>query len=238
MENLSPWLSRSYNDLLGVADASHALDDLGGEETVGKILSIIKDAGLSSCIGIRLLHKHNDISEAEVMLEAAVTDDEGFALMTSAVPAGNAAGAVSNSWRFTDEGYVPCEFSNSELLVEPKFSIDEHRTTFNHVAEALRDYRAERILGPSINYSEYVKAARPHDNAKFLEKTDVENRANVLRYISLEDPVFRGSVKTKWCIDQTPGVGGEFIWMASCSCFCSVFPQGGHQGTKTHRYNP
>lgn len=228
-------LSESYNSLLGIADANRQLTQLGGEKIVGELLSVVRDAGLQETIGIRLLHKHNDISVDEVMLEYTAIDDAGFALITSAQKSAGGVGMICNSWRSTVYGYIPVEFSWPGLLVSDDFSASEHGRFFEKLAEALKDLDAESLLGPSLNYGPYVASYSPATDAAFLERTDSDNRSNVVRYVLRDDVAFMNSAKTKWHAMQIINANGKLAWTTACNCFCSVLPQGGHQGTKTHR---
>jgi hypothetical protein len=235
MDDLIPELHESYNGLLGIVEANRALRTIGGEETVGKILSVIADAGLEDVVGIRLLHRHNNISGDEMMFESDVIDPEGFALITSAVRTSQIEESSSNSWQFTASGYLPTEFSDPNLLADPDFSVKDHQRTFNYLSEALCDYRAETVLGPCVNYSEFVTSFSPGANSAFLEKTDSDHRLNVVRYISITDSAFINSAKTKWLAKRIIDDQGIRKWTTACSCYCAVFPAGGHQGTKYHQ---
>lgn len=227
--------SRSYNHLLRIAEASRALSRLGGEETVGKILTVIKDEGLEEIIGIRLLHRHNEISEDEVMFESPIVDEEGFALVTAATPLSQVVSMTANCWQSTTSGYIPGEYSDPVLLADAAFVVADHKLIFDRLSEALCDHRVESVLGPCLNYSAEVISRKPEMNAAFLEKTDEDNRANVVRYISIADPSFINSAKTKWLAKRQITDDGVWTWATACTCYCAVFPGGGHQGTKYHR---
>lgn len=235
MKMSSEIIAGSYNSLFGIADASRELDRRGGDQVVGKYLKVIYDAGFGKEIGLRLLHKHNDISPREVMLESEFFDDEGFALVTEATPVSDRPDIIPNSWIATPQGYIAVEFSKRSLLQPVVHEIDE---MLQELAKTLLSDEMADILGPSINYSEFVDAQAPYSDSAFLEKTDYEHRANVVRYVQRGDPAIRHSAKTKWHAKRTRDHDGNPVWLASCNCFCSVAPQGGHLGTKTHRYTP
>lgn len=237
MKHLSMYEKKSYNSLFGIADANREWHKSGGDETVGNLLSVIADAGLGDVIGLRLLHKHNDIYGNELMLETAALDSEGFFLSTSPVDSLMDGQGVCNSWQLTKDGFVPVEFSTPSLLAEPYFDMHEHRETFEKLAKKITAFGVEKILGPCINYSKFVASYSPAADSAFLEKTDSDKRANVVRYVEMSDPNFLNSTKTKWHARKTLDASGAPKWLTACSCFCSVMPQGGHQGTTTHRYS-
>jgi hypothetical protein len=228
--------ARSYNDLMDVQSANRALEERGGEKVVERYLSIIAEAGLQNEVGIRLLHKHNDLHTDEVMLEADILDEEGFALVTAATSESKLVQCACNSWQASPEGYVPIEYSTSKL-VDPSFSINEHERVFSHLSEALIRDGMSDLLGPCVLYSNYVADFSPSEDAAFLEKTDVDSRSNVVRYVLRDDVAFTRSSKTKWHAKQMIDASGRLVWMTACNCFCSVAPEGGHQGTTTHQYS-
>ncbi|GEM_PF-2715795 len=230
--------AHSYNALLQVADASLALCRYGGEVTVGRLLSVIQRFGLQDRLGIRLLHKHNDILPTEIMYESSFIDLEGFALSTKAVAYASIGSLVPNSWQFVDGSYVPCEYADPSLVVDPEVDLGTYAEALREVGLILRETGTENLLGLCVHYSSFVDRHDPFERSALLEKTDVEERANVVRYVNRDDPAFTNSAKTKWRAVQSIDSEGNVGWTTACKCFCSVFPEGGHVGTKTHQYNP
>ncbi|MBC8647930.1 hypothetical protein GYM54_20615 [Pseudomonas sp. MTM4] len=230
--------ARSYNALNPISEATRILADLGEEETVGKLLSVIQRYRLQGELGIRLLHKHNDILDDEIMYESALFDTDGFALETKAIPKSECQALVANSWQLTGHVFMPVEFSDPALLVCPSFDIARHPDVLRELAQVLHETGAEYLLGPCLLYGTFVESHAPYQDSAFLEKTDTENRANVVRYVEMKDISFRNSAKTKWRAVQAIDDAGNLFWTTACNCFCSVFPSGGHQGTTSHRYTP
>ena len=229
--------AHSYNALLPIADANRALSRFGEEVIVGRLLSVIQRFGLQDKLGIRLLHKHNDILPSEVMYESSLFDLEGFALSTKAVTRAEVSLMVPNSWQLVDGAYVPVEFSDPLLVSDPEVRPETHTEVLREIGLILRETGTESILGPCLHYGSYVESHDPFERSAFLEKTDFDDRANVVRYVDLDDPAFTNSAKTKWRAIQSVDSEGNVVWTTACNCFCSVFPQGGHQGTTTHRYS-
>jgi hypothetical protein len=225
--------AKVYNKLMEVVAANRAFQERGGEDAVGRYLSIIAEGGLQDHLGIRLLHKHNDLADDEIMLETDVIDGEGFALVTAATPTSRPMPQVCNSWQATPHGYAPIEFSRAEL-VDPSFCNHKSRRVLATLADALNADGMADLLGPCVMYSRYVAQYAPLSDAAFLEKTDTTNRANVVRYVVRDDISFQNSAKTKWHAKMTTDAAGRTVWMTACNCFCSVLPEGGHQGTTTH----
>lgn len=227
-----------YNALLPISDANRALTRLGEDETVGRLLSVIQRFGLQDRLGVRLLHKHNDISADEVMYESSSFDSEGFAITTTAIVQSHINSMAPNSWQFVEGRYVPVEFSDPILVSDPHLEIDAFNGLLQEISNVLIETGTANLLGLCLHYSSYVEDHDPFERSAFLEKTDFDNRSNVVRYVSLNDVAFMNSAKTKWRAVQAVDAEGNLVWTTACNCFCSVFPQGGHQGTTTHRYTP
>lgn len=223
-----------YNDLIDVSDSSARIEELGGDNFVGNFLSIIAEEGLAHRIGLRLLHKHNDITDDEIMCETLQADEEGPALVTTAVKRSSNVDCTVNSWRFLNNKMVPVEFSDADLLFD---DIDSTalNNLFEKLGKALVDADASDLLGPCVNYAPTVTSLAPNQNSAFLEKTDIKTRSNIVRYVDRESVDFTVSVKTKWLAIRATDEGGEPAWITACTCFCAVFPEGGHQGTTYHR---
>jgi hypothetical protein len=111
MFQLSAERSASYDALLTIREAQRAFRERDGDTAVDALLSIVSAAGAESVVGVRLLQKHKDISACEIMLEVDAVDDEGFALVTSAVAYDGVQPVVNNSWRMTQRDFTPVEFS-------------------------------------------------------------------------------------------------------------------------------
>jgi hypothetical protein len=235
MRDTTTCVEKSYNSLLDVADAHRKLESLGGDDALAPLLSVIFEAGLEAFIGIRLLHKHNDISADEIMHERMVVDDEGFSLVTAAMPRADVVDVACNSWQLSDTGYIPVEYSDSNLLCAG-FDVKKYASVLGDLARLIRSGGVADILGPCLNYSEAVGLHAPSADSAFLEKTDAVVRSNVVRYVLRDDVAFTNSAKTKWQAQRVVDASGKVTWMTACNCFCSVLPSGGHQGTTTHRY--
>ncbi|MBD3895946.1 hypothetical protein IEI94_08800 [Halomonas sp. ML-15] len=238
MESIVRSQAHSYNALLTIADANRALSRFDEDATVGRLLSVIQHYELQDKFGIRLLHKHNDILPSEVMYETSFIDSEGFALSTKAVAKSEVTSMVTNSWQFVGGEYLPVEFSDPLLVSDAKVDLEVYADALHEIRLILEETGTEGLLGPCLHYGPHVERHDPFQQSAFLEKTDFEDRANVVRYVDSGDPAFTNSAKTKWRAVQVVDADGNVAWTTACNCFCSVFPQGGHQGTTTHRYNP
>ena len=81
-----------------------------------RLLSVISVHGLSDKVGIRLLHKHNEIYPDEIMAEDYVIDSNGLGLITKATKISHLSERyVPNSWMLRGNSYIPVEFSEKSL---------------------------------------------------------------------------------------------------------------------------
>jgi hypothetical protein len=232
----SDTLTKTYNDLLPIKEATTYLAQNGGDATVSVVLEKIVELGLGDDIGLRLLHKHNDLAIEELMIEREIFDLEGYALITAAVYKAEEP-IAPNSWRLmADSTVIPIEFSAVDILCSPNFDLLANKVKLEELRQVLVSLQVEHVLGPCINYDQRVYGGRNVEDVAFLEKTDTENRINVVRPVDRVDPSFTNSAKTKWYAKKIVGLNGNATWITACNCFCSVFPNGGHIGTKTHTY--
>lgn len=171
------------------------------------------------------------------MLETADYDDEGFYLATTATTPSYDYNMEVNSWRFEDDSIIPVEFSDKKLITSP-FNLENHLKLLSLLSEKARELGVEKILGACLNYSDDVQSKIMQSDAAFLEKTSIEKRENLVRPVLRADKEFINSTKTKWYAKKSNNEDGNLSWTTACNCFCSVFPGGGHEGTKTHGYNP
>lgn len=129
MDQINPGHSSIYNALVPITEAKRSFYERVGDAAVNTLLSIITDANAEAVVGIRLLHKHNDISPSEIMLEVARSDETGFALITAPESRDCAGRIMPNSWQLTNQGFVPVEFSQSGIL-SSGFHINENEDLF------------------------------------------------------------------------------------------------------------
>jgi hypothetical protein len=227
----------NYNALLPVADAASHLAKAGGDAAVIPVLEKIVSLGLGDNIGLRLLHKHNDLRHTEHMFEREFSDEEGHALVTAATGQ-QSQKRVPNSWQLTADGCIAIEYSDPALLCAPDFDVEANAGKLAELYAVLADMKLDHLLGPSVNYDKHVYRGKDISAVAFLEKTDVEHRANVVRMLDHTDPSIANSTKTKWYAQPTVDSNGKTKWLTACNCFCSVSPNGdGHQGTTTHIYS-
>jgi hypothetical protein len=196
----STLIATYYNRLSTVNVADQDLKRHERDAALEALCSVITSHGLEQYLGIRLLHKHNDIEDGEIMVEDAEFDElAGFTLITQPKPLATQDHSwVANSWRFVNQCYVPSEFSHSRLLEGPTVSPTTEKKCFDQLAVALCDLRLEAILGPSLNVGSAVESQRPAGQTILSEITDEENRRNIVRFVNLSEVDESRVIETSW----------------------------------------
>jgi hypothetical protein len=224
-----------YNASLLVDEAHKQLNgSLNKEKALQALCSVIKRHNLASEIGIRLLHRHNDISSGELMVEdVEVGSDKVLTLTTR--PLGVEAITNSeihpNSWKFTDGSYVPFEFSAKRVLADI-VSPETRRACFEDMADVLKQFGVEEWLGPCVNLSPAFEAYKPNANSILSEVSDEDARHNVVRYVDQAEIDPGKTIETSWSVSLSPeGTSPNRV----CTRVCQILPDGRHQGTFVHR---
>lgn len=188
----------TYNRLATVFDADMALQCADRDTIIESLLDLIVDFDLHESVGLRLLHRHNDIGESEVMLEEARVDGQGLALITVACPAATIDSTVAvNSWLLGEDDFVPMEYSRATLLESPEVCPASYPEFFAALAKRLRELKVEKWVGPALIESKSVSEHACGRNV-LLEQSAIDDRANVLRYVSSHEVEAISTVETFW----------------------------------------
>lgn len=243
MQCLKEPVSRTYNGLPEVFQANRDLVGYGRDGAVNPLLSIIRRYDMEKHVGVRLLHKHNEIFDDELMVEDAVTDSHGFSLVTQARLISDLDDdVVPNSWILTDAGFVPLEFSRKHLLRDPNFGPGKYPEMFRDIANKLRELGLSNTLGVAVTPSEFVERQHPASSSRMLETTALDDRANVLRFVDVDDDLL-GQIETFWTTSSESTGPGEPSEPGKekptptigCSRYCPyVQDPPVHQGTYIH----
>jgi hypothetical protein len=237
--------TEAYNALL---DVSVAHDQLSCHKTspIDSLLAVIRAHRLERAIGLRLLHKHHELQASEVMIEDAVVDKAGFALITRATELSKAGDDwVANSWMLCNDGFVAFEHSRKQLLRDPSISPASHPEFFTAFAQELIRTGTAGLLAPALTSSSKVEGLRPQEHDVMIETTALDDRANVLRFARAEEANGPSSVQTFWLASTPPApsptednpMRPDTVQPTRvCTRFCPyVQDPPVHQGTYIHR---
>ncbi|WP_041388681.1 hypothetical protein [Polaromonas sp. JS666] len=236
--------NRSYNKLPTVFDADLALRQRDRDSVIEELLIVIEDHGLQNSVGLRLLHRHNEIAESEVMLEEARFDEHGLALVTLASPVAAVDSTVAaNSWMLDGDEFIAVEYSRASLLQSPGVSPKTQPLFFSALQRKLREFDVETWVGPALIESDFV-SSHSQGRELLLEQSAFDDRANVLRYVSIDEIAPSGVVETFWVASveaatrkspATKAPGGTKTIKKVCKRICpSVQNPPVHQGTFIH----
>jgi hypothetical protein len=231
-------ITTHYNLLPTVIDADQKLKSNDRDVALRTLSSVIVRHGLGRSLGIRLLHKHNDIADGEIMGEDIEIDNAGaFTLVTE--PKNFALRCDeewrANSWKLVKGSYVPLEFSRKDLLADTEISPSAQSQCFSELATVLRVLRLEHLLGPSVNVGPVVEAHRPSGDTILSEITDEEYRRNIVKFVDLSEVDQSKVIETAWYADtHADGPTLAQNCRTVCKRICPSVPGGGHKGTFQH----
>lgn len=191
-------VNNPYNQLQTVFDADSSLQQKGRDAIIEEIIDVIMSFGLQNSVGLRLLHRHNAITVNEVMLEDARFDEHGIALVTLATPVEEIDSTVcANSWMLDGDNFIPCEYSRKSLLKYPDITPNNNQQFFRAMGQKLRQLQVEKWIGPALIESNLVSSYAA-GRELLLEQSALDDRANVLRYVSTDETNPSGFVETFW----------------------------------------
>ena len=231
-----------YNSLLELSEADLALHRSGKDTLVDRLLAIIKKHGMREHVGVRLLHRHNDIALHEAMVEDHIVDSFGFALVTKAKAASSLiSDYVPNSWILSDKYFVPIEFSHRTLISNPTINPMNNALLFGEMAGEIRSLGLSAVVGPSLLGSSFIDYHRPEGATMMIELTAQDDRANVLRFMVENHGDTRENgraIETHWCLTVSGETNGDDknVSTKTCTRICPyVQDPPVHQGTYIHQ---
>ncbi|HEX6095385.1 MAG TPA: hypothetical protein VF432_03590 [Thermoanaerobaculia bacterium] len=227
-----------YNRLPDVRDADVAFQTARDRDAfLGEIGDLICGHGLELYVGVSLLHKHNPVSDDQLMVE--VFDEITYqrpALMMQRMASDIAPGHVPVVFRVADDddALVPMEHSAVEPARDAYTELARRMATFlPPFCATVRKYRYEDLIGLYIVRESLLPVA---EGERLIERIDGERAANVT---SAEiPPTEAGSrlIPTTWWF--TSGEGST-RWCVPRECYskkiCYEPPTGKHEPDVVHR---
>lgn len=146
---VSPAHTFDYNSLESVEEADRIFRSrANADEFLDRAGEILVRAGLDELVAVRLLHKHNDISANEIMLERFETSEEhGETVVTQRTSLGDADQVCTPCiWKCLDNGEIlALEFTTKDMEnIHPAF-FEEHRNVFAAFHALATEFLALRI---------------------------------------------------------------------------------------------
>ena len=202
---LSVFNVSSYNGLKEAEEANQVLLERSNFET------LLKEAGPWICkhemqdyIGLRLLHKHNDLSAGDRMVEYFSDEYDDGALVTGkflpvdessgeplkAVPSIWAAASVEN-----EEPFFALEYTTDEGGRAAYAKISTQQEFLVGLRSILAGHNLEDLIGISSITRLSLKAKA---DQVFMELIDLDLVENVLLLTDVKDPLMSSSIQTSW----------------------------------------
>lgn len=219
----------SYNSLPGVMKAHTAISLLPNfHSTLEEVGHILAKNNLHDVIGISLIHRHNDLSDSEIMFQYSEQLDDGTtALVTARTSIIDIHEPICPmNWRVnTNDSIEPLEYclSSDSELGEDFFT--KNQPIFSDVAEVLERNNIEKLLGLSLLRASELGEA----SSKYIavEYTDSKRGTNIVTLRQRDECI--DFITTLWRFD-----GAE---QQRCIPFQQCVPRSpGHDTTPGHEF--
>jgi hypothetical protein len=215
-----------YNRLPDVLVADATLHGMGKLETLTPLCETILKYGLEDRIGIRLLHNHNQISQDEMMLEQEEIDKDGtYCLSTIATKKTDCENKpYANSWLLNKDFNSPLEYSLDRLVIADSDEIISREDFFNEFSQRLESLNASDLLGLCVLRRKFYEERMPVDAAEpqLIETTDVQRRANVLKFYPHHTFNPDNLIETVWVASRETA---DIESLATCTSTTSCSPR-------------
>lgn len=235
--------ARIYNGLPDVLVASNELSAGNKTEVLDTLCKVILKHRLENTVGIRLLHRHNDIAQQELMLESEERDAEGRYCLSTVAVAQDGTLAAPNSWMLGEDGFQPLEFSlDPFVLAESGLTVRE-KEFYHEFGDTLKSLNVAGLLGPCIINRSFFDKRRPEDSSmlSLIETTDDQRRANVLRFDDESKYKPEQLIETTWMATRPEEEGVTFkCTVGKCTASCAVIihcdanEDGSHTSSSRH----
>ncbi len=210
--------STAYNRLHGIFQSNEEFITLDQDAVLNELANVVLKHQLEDKFGIRLLHKHNEIAEDELMLEQTERGQRGATLTTIARFRASVLGeCYPNSWKLEGKTFVPLEFS-----LDPRVGqVGEAAKVgafFQEFGECLRSLGVSKLLGPCVVDREFFDSEKTSPEAILVETTDEERRANVLMFAEPSEYPPSRLVPATWTVERPTGSPNS---MTGCKTTCA-----------------
>jgi hypothetical protein len=182
MSEVSERLEIIYNTLLSVEAADEVLKINYEKDAVLHSLGrIIAKFDLQDRIGISLLHRHNNISNEQMMCEDLETLPDGRQALSTIRVDRNLVGKsyIPAIWKASEHGPIAIEFTNANFFTEPfdSSTSDRNKAFVEEFSEEVSGKRVAEILGfcllnRALSYNRELES--------LCESIDVRRCANVV----------------------------------------------------------
>jgi hypothetical protein len=214
-----------YNSQLDVISAHNKLVGNGQlPDLLAHAEEMVHKFAVADLFGLRLLHKHNDITDGERMVEfeaqrAMRAGATVPVLETVCVKLGNIESP--SIWAFARNGMpLPLEYSIRLPVAVIQNAMTERREFVEALAREVYERELQDVIGLCMPNFEFASKHVSPDHGIMIERSDHVRRANV---ISVED---RRDIDPSNFIPTTWTFGGAFV---GCGPTCEIEDDGTHK---------
>ena len=212
-----------YNLLMDVSDADIALKQHRYRDALEALGRVLVRNNLNRNIGVRLLHRHNDVGPEEIMLEVPeLTADGANALATIRIKRSEQHEPIPGVWRCRPGGELEvlefvdrCCLSNQEERI-----LEEGKEAFRECGRIIDEFELSDLLGlcfinkPHLRFDRSIEA--------IVELIDEQRSANVVSIKPLSYLEGKTSVETTWQFDSNV----TMQCIANCYSYCIEYSPG------------
>ncbi len=186
-----------YNGLWTVEEANKQVnrnDYQDKADFLKKSAYLLAKYDLKDKLGIRLLHKHNEIESDERMIESEAIVNDEKALITEPVKNSFGNKSVPGVWKIVDGNFYPLEFTNDPLACQLYSDLEIPDGFLNDYRNQVNSSPIGKYLGISIVKRKFFETDNPENFP--LEYSDAENRSNVIFLRPRRE--INKSIQTSW----------------------------------------
>jgi hypothetical protein len=214
-----------YNALPGIEQANDAIrKDRNFDALMSGLGRVILDHRLEDVIGIRLLHRHNDLRPGDLMVEDLEAFDESPALVTARYRKGDVDFEYMPSmWACRgDQGLQELEYSRRDLLATDAQFVKDNAKFFLKFAQEAKNLNTEDFLGVCLLDKNNFPVNK--DSETEVESTDVVRPANVILIRSKDLIRTENYFETTWQVHRESNTSCP----TTCCSYCTPRSPG-HQ---------
>lgn len=188
------------------------------QEAIAEVGEVILLAGLQDSLSMRLIHRHHTIDPGQLMVERAGEYKGSSALITEVRHEREVdmEGLLPNVLSVSENGFGVTEYCVPDIIADEKKARQalENTAVLTRVREVILRYGMEKYVGIGLCDKPFFKMGR--EDGILLEITDVDQHANVLRWLPKKDEEPK-SIQTLWKFEDPKSVYNNAPLRAFCS---------------------
>ena len=227
-------LTDTYNSLPTIEQAASSITDHAFISVLDNLGYLILSNNLENYIGLRLLHKHNNLCERELMIEKEdLSADDRPSLSTAPlIPSHNLDSFYPSIWQLVADEFLPLEYTTDPIVADVQHRFDSEFTS--GFTTLLNRSGLQKLIGPCAIKRQFYTKYRPVKSALLIEVTDPQKRANIVTFTDTQDLPVSKLVPTTWEIKRS------FDTVTACeiqncqTVTACVVDSTGHSSQSTH----